>query len=138
MVKEEVACGPGGRVVIMDSITKVTPDDEGSFVVAASHGGTSSGEFALAVPLRGVFFNDAGLGKDGAGIASLGLLQGLGIPAGTVSHTSARIGDAPDLWESGFISHLNEAARGLGIEIGASLKDSLEKILSTRPSDGEH
>lgn len=133
MVKEEVACGPGGRVVIMDSITKVTPDDEGSFVVTASHGGTSSGEFALAVPLRGVFFNDAGFGKDGAGIASLELLQGVGIPAGTVSHTSARIGDAPDMWECGSISHLNEAARGLGIEIGASLKDSLERLVLTRP-----
>ena len=129
MVKEEVACGPGGRVVIMDSITKVTPDDEGSFVVTASHGGTSSGEFALAVRLSGVFFNDAGFGKDGAGIAALGLLQGRGIPAGTVSHTSARIGDAPDMWESGCISYLNEAARGLGIEIGASLKDSLERLV---------
>lgn len=37
----------GGSVVIMDSITKVTPADAGAIVVSASHGGASSGEFAL-------------------------------------------------------------------------------------------
>ena len=52
MRKDIVIDEPGGRVVIMDSITKVTPDDRGSIVVAASHGGASSGEFALEVPLR--------------------------------------------------------------------------------------
>lgn len=133
MVKTEVASGPCGRVVIMDSITKVTPDDEGSFIVAASHGGASSGEFALAVLLGGVFFNDAGLGKDGAGIAALDLLQRRGIPAGTVSHTSARIGDAPDMWENGSISHLNEAAKGLGMEIGGSLREALVTVVTSRP-----
>ena len=51
MLKKEVARGANGRVVIMDSITKVTPEDAGGLVVSASHGGASSGEFALEVPL---------------------------------------------------------------------------------------
>ena len=76
-------------------------------------------------------FEDAGFGKDGAGIAALVLLQGMGIPAGTVFHTSARIGDAPDMWESGSISHLNDAARGLGIEIGAA--SELHRVPWTYP-----
>lgn len=74
MLKREVAAGPGGRVLIIDSITKVDARDEGVIVVSASHGGVSSGEFALAVPLRAVFFNDAGVGKDEAGIAALAML----------------------------------------------------------------
>ena len=58
----------------MDSITKVAVGDEDTLVVSGSHGGTSSGEFALDVPLRMAFFNDAGVGKDNAGIAALDLL----------------------------------------------------------------
>ena len=76
----------GGRVVLTDTITRVDADDGGAFVVAASHGGTSSGEFALLYPLAAVFFNDAGVGKDDAGIAALAMLQARGIAAGAVSH----------------------------------------------------
>lgn len=38
MTKREVAHGPGGSIVLMDSITRVTPDDAGAIVVSASHG----------------------------------------------------------------------------------------------------
>ena len=75
MLKKEVAKGNGGRVIVMDSITKVSPEDKDAIVVCASHGGTSSGEFALEVPLKAVIFNDAGVGKDNAGIAALDMLQ---------------------------------------------------------------
>jgi hypothetical protein len=71
VLKAEVAKGKGGRVIVMDSITKVEPEDKGSIVVSASHGGASSGEFALEVPLKAAFFNDAGVGKDDAGIVAL-------------------------------------------------------------------
>lgn len=75
MLKKEVQRGPAGSILIMDSITKVTPQDIGAIVVSASHGGASSGEFALEVPLKAVFFNDAGVGKDNAGIAALTMLR---------------------------------------------------------------
>ncbi|HEX2544098.1 MAG TPA: hypothetical protein VHL79_04430 [Ramlibacter sp.] len=58
-MKQPVAEGPRGRVVLMDSITRVEPQDAGSVVVSASHGGTSSGGFALEVPLALVFFKRA-------------------------------------------------------------------------------
>jgi hypothetical protein len=130
MLKTEVARGPAGHVVIMDSITKVVAGDAGAIVVSASHGGASSGEFALEVPLKLVFFNDAGVGKDDAGIAALAMLQGRGIAGGTVAHTSARIGDAMDMWECGVISHLNEAARGLGLVVGRPLAGSLRQLVA--------
>lgn len=130
MLKKEVTRGPGGAVLIMDSITKVAPGDAGAVVVSASHGGASSGEFALEVPLKAVFFNDAGVGKDDAGIAALGMLQSRGVAAGTVAHTSARIGDSQDMWDHGVISYVNEAARRLGLSAGQPLRNALGTLVS--------
>jgi len=131
MLKKEADRGPGGLVLIMDSITKVTPADAGAIVVSASHGGASSGEFALEVPLKAVFFNDAGVGKQGAGIAALAMLQDRGVAAGTVAHTSARIGDAQDMWDHGVISHLNDAARRLGLAVGQPLRTALRQLVAS-------
>ena len=128
MLKKEVVRGKGARVVLMDSITKVTPEDAGSVVVSASHGGASSGEFALEVPLKAAFFNDAGVGKDDAGISALAMLQQRGVAGGTVSHTSARIGESQDMWDHGVISHLNQAARDLGLSVGDRLGEALDRV----------
>lgn len=128
MLKKEVTRGPRGHVLIMDSITKVTPEDEGAIVVSASHGGASSGEFALEVPLGAVFFNDAGVGKDEAGIAALAMLEARGVAGGTVSHLSARIGDSQDMWEHGVVSHVNAQARALGILPGQPLHQILTQV----------
>jgi hypothetical protein len=129
MVKHEVAQGPGGRVLIMGSITQVCAEDAGTWVVSASHGGVSSGEFALEVPLQGAFFNDAGVGKDGAGIAALDMLQACGVAGATVSHLSARIGDCQDTWDHGVVSHANAVARELGIVPGETLRECLLGLL---------
>ena len=130
MLKREVERGTKGRVIVMDSITKVTPEDAGAVVVSASHGGMSSGEFALEVPLGAVFFNDAGVGKDKAGIRALEMLQTKGVPAGTVAHTSARIGDSQDMWDNGLISHVNAAAHEAGLQPGMALRQALTKFVS--------
>jgi hypothetical protein len=130
MLKKEVAKGKGGRVILMDSITKVTADDKGAMVVCASHGGTSSGEFALEVPLKVVIFNDAGGGKDDAGIAALAMLQKKGVAGATVAHTSGRIGDSMDMWENGTLSHVNAVARELGLAEGARVREVLGNIVS--------
>lgn len=124
MLKLEVAKGRGGRIILMDSITKATPDDEGAIVVSASHGGASSGEFALVVPLKLVVFNDAGVGKDDAGIAALALLESHGVAGLTTSHVSGRIGDADDMWQHGIISHTNASAAALGFSAGQQLKSA--------------
>jgi len=130
MLKQEVMKGRGGRVILMDSITKVTRDDEGAIVLCASHGGTSSGEFALEVPLKAVIFNDAGVGKDNAGIAALDMLQKRGVAAATVAHTSGRIGDSMDMWENGVLSHVNSVGRTAGLAVGAKVKPTLSELVS--------
>jgi len=129
MRKDEVARGPHGRVIAIDSITQLQSGDEGAIVVSGSHGGVSSGEFALALPLRLVFFNDAGVGKDDAGIAALAMLQTRAVAAAAVAHGSARIGDALDAWRHGVISHLNEAAHALGLRAGQSVRASVASLL---------
>ena len=131
MLKKEVARGRSLRIVLVDSITKLAADDAGAVVVSGSHGGTSAAEFALAVRLAAVFFNDAGIGKDEAGVAGLRILQERGVAAGTVSHLSARIGEAEDAWEHGVVSRLNDAAAALGIAPGERLRDALTRLLET-------
>lgn len=130
MLKKEITKGKSGRVILMDSITKVAPEDDGAIVVCASHGGTSSGEFALEVPLKLVIFNDAGGGKDDAGIAALEMLQAKGVASATVAHTSGRIGDSMDMWENGTLSHVNAVARELGLSEGARVREALTSIVS--------
>jgi hypothetical protein len=73
-------------------------------------------------------FNDAGLGKEGAGIAALAMLEARGCAAVTVAHTNARIGDARDTWEHGVLSHVNAAAQALGLTPGQALRDAMQRL----------
>jgi hypothetical protein len=90
--------------------------------VTGSHGGVSAAQYARAVAARLYVFNDAGVGKDEAGIAALTSLEAQGIPAVTVSHLSARIGEARDAWDCGVISNVNARAGRLGLRPGVALK----------------
>jgi hypothetical protein len=58
------------------------------------------------------------------------MLQKKGIAAGTVSHSSALIGDSADTWSNGVISHVNPAARKLALKPGLNLRTMLIQIIS--------
>lgn len=120
---------PRGRVVMVDTIAHVRPEDAGQVVVCGSHGGVSSGEYAGRVPVAAVFFNDGGGGKDDAGRAALPYLERLGIAAGTVAHDSAMIGDALDTFESGIISAVNAKAQAAGFSGGRRLREAIRAVL---------
>ncbi len=127
---KRVVAGSGSRKVIaMDSISHVDAGDAGHIVVSGSHVGLSSGEFACRHRLAAVFFNDAGVGKDDAGIAALDMLERIGVPAGAVSHVSARIGEAEDTWHHGILSHLNRSARAAGLKEGEPLRDAVARLV---------
>jgi hypothetical protein len=113
-------------VLVVDSITEAVGRGEGSIVVSGSHGGLSAARFALQARVGVAVFNDAGFGRDGAGIAGLALLQAAGIAACAVSHDSARIGEAASTVEDGVISHANEAARALDLQPGLRLRHWLD------------
>ena len=106
---------------VVDSITELKPADAGCIAVSGSHGGLSSARYALAArPLLSVF-NDAGVGRDNAGIAALGFLQMHGLAACAVAHHSARIGEAASTLDEGVVSHANAAAAALGVQPGQPL-----------------
>jgi hypothetical protein len=115
------------RIVLLDSVTEVTPAHCGSVVVTGSHGGLSAGRYALAVTTQLYVFNDAGVGKDNAGIAALEMLDAAGQPAVAVAHTTARIGEAADTWATGVISCVNATARLRGYREGEVLRSAVER-----------
>ena len=123
-----------GRVLIMDSISYMGEDtSRRDVIVCASHGGFSAGEYVLRYPApRAVIYNDAGLGKDNAGIVALSMLEEKGIAAATVSHNSARIGDSKDTYENGVITHVNNVSASLGISVGMAVKEVCEVLLGIK------
>jgi hypothetical protein len=121
---------PTRRLFLLDSIAYVAPECEGQVIVSGSHGGASAGGFVVkqaGLP-HAVFFNDAGVGKDGAGIAGLEMLQEKGVAGAAYSHLSARIGDAADGLASGVVTHANAAARKAGVEAGMTVKEAVVRL----------
>lgn len=119
---------------IYDSITKLEDADEGTVVIAASHGGLFCGYCAAKGGVRGVILSDAGIGLERAGIASLEYLDALGIPAATVDYRSARIGDGADLAHRGRISFCNDTARGFGCAPEQSARECAERMRAAKIS----
>ena len=75
-----------------------------------------------------VILNDAGIGRERAGIAGLHLLDGLAVPAATIAHTSARIGDGADGYARGRLSFVNGAAARLGLTTGMACEKALHTL----------
>jgi hypothetical protein len=109
----------------VDSITEAAGTRPGAIVVSGSHGGLSAARFALEARPYVVVFNDAGIGKDGAGIAAV-----------AVAHHSARIGEAQSTWNDGVISSANVAASGLGARAGMGLREWLQPDFPVDPVSG--
>lgn len=120
------------RVLLLDSITWVEADDAGQIVISGSHGGRSSAEYAILYPLALCCINDAGVGKDRAGIVALDMMDTRGTPGIACSHDSARIGEARDAWDNGVISHCNAGAVALGFKAGRGLRAEIERVFGTR------
>lgn len=114
---------------LLDTITSIDTTHAGGVVVSGSHGGVSSTGFVLrAQPKpKAVFFNDAGVGKDRAGVVALELLDAVGVACAVYSHDSARIGDARDGYENGVVSGVNAAARAAGIAPGQRVRDAVRR-----------
>lgn len=113
------------EVCLCDSMSDVTPQDTGRIVITGADGGTASALYALHVFASLYVFNDAGIGKDGAGVAGLKLLNEAGICAIAVSHLSARIGEAEDTLANGIITQCNRAAHALGLRAGQSIDEAI-------------
>ena len=111
-------------IVIADSITRVGPEARGTVVVNGSHGGGYAAYLAAKLGVAAAIFNDAGIGRDDAGVAGLDFLASLGVPAAAVGHLTARIGDGADMMARGVLTRANMPATALGCRPGLSCRDA--------------
>jgi hypothetical protein len=122
-------------IVIADSITRVgEAEATGAVVVNASHGGIYAAYLAAKLGAAAAIFNDAGVGRERAGIAGLDYLQQLGIAAATVGHATARIGDGADMIARGVITHANELAEALGSRPGMPCREAAAALQAAEPT----
>jgi hypothetical protein len=124
-------------VLTVDSITRIGAEAAGAVVVNGSHGGIYAAYLAAKLRVAAAVFNDAGVGRDEAGIAGLRYLSNLGIPAAAVGYDTARIGDGSDMIARGFITHVNPQAAGLGCRSGMSCRDAAVRLQQAAPSGRE-
>ena len=111
------------QVLSVHSITRLGSEHAGQVVIAASHGGVYAGYCAAIGGVRAVILNDAGIGRERAGIGSLDYLNQLGIAAATADSRTCRIGDGDDMRECGIVSSVNAIAASLGCAPGQSVRD---------------
>lgn len=117
------------KIVIMDTVSYLDESNNGDVVIAGSHCGASAAEYVIKnSKLAGIILNDAGKGKENAGIAGLEVYEKAGMPAAAVDALTARIGDGLDTYESGVISALNNKAEKCGAKIGMTAKETVDLI----------
>lgn len=119
-------------IVLLDSLGDLQPDNTSPILVCGSHcgGNRDLARQVKSCNIKAVFLNNAGVGKNQAGIKGLTHYQAENILACAVGHNSAEIGIAQDTWENGIISHMSSQAEDVGIKIGDSVKEAVAKIIN--------
>ncbi len=126
------------RVVCLDAAPMLEAGDAGSIVITGSHAALFRGrpDDVVKPAVAAIFFSDAGVGKDQAGIKRLGLLDERGIPAGTASAASAPIGYARPIYRDGILSHVNATAAALGAAPGMTIHAFVGQLLEIARREG--
>lgn len=123
-------------MITLDSITDAGPEARDQIAISGSHGGIYPAAVASAAGLRGVAFNDAGIGFQDAGIAGVMALDTVGMAAIAVDCQTCRIGDAHDMIRRGRISTVNHAAGSLGLGVGMMVEDAITPLEHAPPPKG--
>jgi len=138
MEKKEIVLENGRKIIIADSISFVKNANEGDIIVCGSHGGKSVIEYIYQknlVKIGGLIVNDAGVGKNRAGIIALDELEKLEIPVVAVSSSSAMIGDGVDVYENGVISYVNSIAMEKGVRPGMKANEAALIFAGLKPKE---
>lgn len=115
------------QVVAAESVTELG-DIAGRVLVAGSHGGIIAAYLGAKAGAHALILNDAGLGRNRAGIAGLFYLEDIGMAAAAVDSMSARIGDGADMLARGVISHANAYAALCGVVAGMSCREAAARM----------
>ena len=120
----------GFRIIIANSATSIAEDNKNDIIVDGSHCGANiAPDYILPSSARGMIGNDAGIGLENAGVASLKTLEEHGIPAAAVAAMSAEIGIGQSTYDEGVISTVNEVAKKMGVAVGMTAKEAADKML---------
>lgn len=117
------------RIVIVDTSSEVDQSNNMDIIITGSHGGVNACEYMANLKIKGMVSNDAGIGKNEAGIAGMKALDKYDIPAVAVATMSAKIGNGTSTYEQGRLSATNELAKKLGISEGMSAREAADIML---------
>ena len=114
------------KITTVASCSFVREEHRSHVVVSGSYGGKYNAFNAAKWGVRGVIMNDAGIGKDNAGIVGLDYLDQIGLAAATADARTCHIGDGDHMLQHGVISKVNAAAAALGCAPGQSVRHCAE------------
>jgi hypothetical protein len=121
------------KIMTVASCSNVRDEHRGHVIVSGSYGGRYNAYNAAKWPVRAVIMNDAGVGKDDAGIVGLPFLDRIGMAAATADAQTCHIGDGDHMLARGVISHVNQTAAALGCKPGQSVRDCAELMRAAAP-----
>jgi hypothetical protein len=121
------------KIMTVASCSNVRDEHRGHVVVSGSYGGRYNAYNAAKWPARAVIMNDAGIGKDDAGIVGLPFLDRIKMAAATADAQTCHIGDGDHMLAHGVINHVNETAAALGCAPGQSVRDCAELMCAAAP-----
>jgi hypothetical protein len=122
------------QIMTVGSCSHVRAEHRHHVVVSGSYGGNYNAYNAAKHHVRGLIMNDAGRGKNDAGICGLAYLDGIALAAATADADTCHIGDGAHILAHGVISHVNKAAAALGCAPGQSVRDCAERLRAAVPS----
>lgn len=117
------------KVVVADSVTAANDENKGDVLVCGSHCGANVGQIAVAANIGAMIGNDAGMGRNNAGISGFGICDEHGIPVASVASMSAMIGSGMSTYKEGVVSAVNIKATALGVSTGMSAEQAAERFL---------
>jgi len=111
-----------------DSVTELDARHRGAVLVAGSHGGRIAAYYASRAGVHAVILNDAGIGKEDAGVAGIAALESVGMAAAAADCATARIGDGADTLARGVVSRANALAAACGVVPGMPVRDAAVRL----------
>lgn len=117
-------------VIAVPSVTKLPAAADGAVVVGGSHAAVYAAYLSVKAGARAAIHNDAGIGRDEAGVSGLAWAEAHGMAMAAVLSASARIGDGEDMLRRGVISRANPLAASCGVTAGQSAIEAAECLKS--------
>jgi hypothetical protein len=114
------------KIMTVASCSNAREEHRAHVLVSGSYGGKYNAFNAAKWGVRGVIMNDAGVGKDDAGIVGLPYLDQIALAAATADARTCHIGDGDHMLAHGVISHVNRTAAALGCAVGQSVQACAE------------